>query len=121
MDLLPTVCKVAGATVPPTIDGQSLLPWLYHPENEPAEREVYFVRREGGMEYCGLTIEALRQGPWKLVHNLPTQPFELFNLQTDPSEQEDLAQQNPQKLRSMKQALMKHIQRGGQVPWQASE
>ena len=118
MDLLPTICELVGTPVPAAIDGQSLVPWLKNPAAPQAEREIYFVRREGGMQYGGLTIEALRQGDWKLVHNLPTQKFELFNLAADPREQQDLALKNPAKFRSLMNALMLHIQRGGQVPWQ---
>ena len=95
-----------------------MTPWLLQPATPQAPREIYFVRREGGLQYCGLTIEALRQGDWKLVHNFPTHSFELFNLQQDPFETNDLAEQNKAKLRSMAQALMLHIQRGGLVPWQ---
>lgn len=120
MDLLPTLCQVAQAEQPEDIDGQSLVPWLKDPSLEATEREVYFVRREGGPQYCGLTIEALRMGDWKLVHNLPTQAFELFDLSQDPLEQNDLAQQQPARVRSLMQHMMKHIQRAGQVPWQAA-
>ncbi len=118
MDLLPTIGELVGAPIPAAVDGQSLVPWLKNPAAPQAEREIYFVRREGGMQYGGLTIEALRQGDWKLVHNLPTQKFELFNLAADPREQHDLALKNPAKFRSLMNALMLHIQRGGQVPWQ---
>jgi arylsulfatase A-like enzyme len=119
MDLLPTICEFVGAQPPDSIDGQSLTQWLSQPDAPQADREVYFVRREGGTRYAGLTIEALRQGDWKLVHNLPTQNIELFNLTSDPGEKQDLARENPAKFRAMLDALMLHIQRGGQVPWQA--
>jgi arylsulfatase A-like enzyme len=118
MDLLPTLCQITGANPPISIDGQSLHRWLLEPAAPQAAREVYFVRREGGQRYCGLTIEALRQGDWKLVHNLPTQEFELFNLKSDPRETEDLAGQQPARLRTMMNALMLHIQEAGKVPWQ---
>lgn len=120
MDLMPTLCDIVGVNSPASIDGQSLQTWFTAPDAPQADREIYYVRREGGTRYCGLTIEALRQGNWKLVHNLPTQSFELFDLAHDPLEQHDLAQENPAKLRSMMSALMLHVQRGGQVPWQSA-
>jgi arylsulfatase A-like enzyme len=120
MDLMPTLCELVGATPANKIDGVSLAPWLRDPLASQTKREIYFVRREGGTRYCGLTIEALRQGDWKLVHNFPTQAFELFNLATDPLEQVDLAKTKQPKLREMMSALMLHIQRGGAVPWQAA-
>ncbi len=118
MDLMPTLGEIAAADVPKTIDGQPLNRWLENPSASQDPREIYFVRREGGPQYSGLTIEALRQGNWKLVHNLPTQDFELFNLEDDPQEQHDLAREQPAQLKSMQNALMLHIQRAGQVPWQ---
>jgi arylsulfatase A-like enzyme len=67
MDIFPTVCEVTGTQPPKGIDGVSFLPALQG-EKEPAgDREVYFVRREGGAVYGGKTIEALRRGRWKLV------------------------------------------------------
>lgn len=118
MDLVPTLCEILDIESPPHVDGISLDAWLKNPALPQADREIYYVRREGGTAYCGLTIEALRQGKWKLVHNFPTQPFELFDLSTDPLEQRDLAKENPTQLRSMMNALMLHIQAAGSVAWQ---
>jgi arylsulfatase A-like enzyme len=118
MDVVPTLCELTNIEPPAEIDGMSLVPWLSAPETPQADREVYYVRREGGMRYAGLTIQALRQGDWKLVHNLPTQGFELFNLASDPQEKQNLADQQPARLRKLKDAMMLHIQRGGQVAWQ---
>ena len=121
MDLLPTIASLTEAQSPEDIDGVSLMPWLSDATTGQASREIYFVRREGGKNYCGLTIEALRKGEWKLVHNLPTQPFELYNLSEDPLEENNLAASNPAKVREMMNAIMLHIQAGGQVPWQPQD
>lgn len=118
MDLLPTILELVGGASHASIDGKSLTTWLKTPEAAQEDREVYFVRREGGTRYCGLTIEALRSGQWKLVHNFPTSKFELFDLLNDPKEEIDLAQKEPAKMREMMNRLMLHIQAGGQVPWQ---
>ncbi|GIW99436.1 MAG: arylsulfatase [Pirellulaceae bacterium] len=118
MDLLPTLCELAGVSPPTGIDGQSLVAWLQAPDKTQPPRELYFVRREGGPAFCGLTSEALRLGDWKLVHNRPTESFQLFELQSDPLEKNDLASSNPRKLREMQQRLSRHIQQGGRVAWQ---
>ncbi len=121
MDLMPTICQALEIETPPGIDGRSLMPWLADPTTASEPREVYYVRREGGAAYCGLTIEALRKGDWKLVHNLPTEPMQLFNLAEDPYETTDLSSTNRPKMREMMNALMKHIQAAGQVPWQRQD
>ena len=42
-----------------------------------------------------MTIEAVLKGNYKLVHNLPTQKLELFDLENDPGETTDLSQKQP--------------------------
>ncbi len=118
VDLLPTICQAAGVASPEGIDGKSLLPLL---ENEKAnwpQREIYFVRREGGTQFGGLTIQAVRSGPWKLLQNTPYEPMQLFHLENDPLEQEDLSDKHRKEYQQMAARLRQHIQNGGKVPWQ---
>ena len=117
-DFLPTLVELAGGQVTDAIDGVSLVPLLSDPDQTWPEREVYFVRREGGLRYAGLTIEAVLKGNWKLVHNLPTSKLELFDLSADPGETTDLSDRRPRELREMVERLQVHLQRGGAVPWQ---
>jgi arylsulfatase A-like enzyme len=121
MDIFATACAAAGVKSPAGIDGVSFLPTLLG-EPEPATaRTAYYVRREGGPNYGGRTIEALRCGAWKLVQDSPYAPSELYNLRSDPQEAEDLSQANRQKCNELGVALRAQIQRGGAVPWQAPE
>jgi arylsulfatase A-like enzyme len=118
MDIFPTVLEVAAQEVPSEIDGTSLLAALRGKEGPPDDRELYFVRREGGAAYGGKTIEALRRGRWKLVQNSPFAPLELFNLADDPSESVNRSADEPKIFQELSAALRRHIQRGGEVPWQ---
>ena len=43
---------------------------------------------------------------------------ELYNLREDPRETTDLARKRPEVVRDLGGALRRHIQRGGEVPWQ---
>jgi arylsulfatase A-like enzyme len=121
MDFLPTIVEAVGGQNSGDLDGISLSKWIDDPDATMPPRELYFVRREGGTRYAGLTIEALRHGNHKLVHNLPTSELELFNLRDDPSESTNLATQQPQVFRDMISRMQRHVQRGGQVPWQKRE
>lgn len=118
MDLFPTALEAAGANPVSGIDGVSLLPLLTGRASSLPERELYFVRREGGTQFGGKTIEALVRGEWKLLQNSPFGPLELYNLKSDPLETENLAETRKPLVSELNTALRKHIQRGGQVPWQ---
>ncbi len=121
MDLFPTLAEAAGGRVQHPIDGVSLLDaFRGSPETGP-ERTVFFTRREGGPRYQGKTIHAARRGDWKLVHNSPFEPMQLFNLKTDPMEQTDQARSTPAVFRDLSAALRLQIQRSGRVPWYPPE
>lgn len=121
MDVFPTVCDAVGAKTPEGIDGVSFLPTLVGEREKAAERDLYFVRREGGAGHLGKTTEAIRRGRWKLVVDSPFARPELFDLETDPGETTDLAERRPKVLHELGMALQEHIQRGGKAPWQAPD
>jgi len=117
MDIYPTVCEAGGAKAPAYVAGISLLPALLG-KPQQIKRDLIFVRREGGRLYNGQDYHALRRGDWKLVHNQPDEPLQLYNLKDDPLETTDLAKANPQIYNQLKAALRLHYQRAGSVPWQ---
>ena len=119
MDIMASICQAAGAAPPADLDGISLIPVLTDKAKEVApQRELYFVRREGGPQYLGLASHALRHGQWKLVQNTPFSPLELYNLNDDPREQNDLAGSLPSVRNELSRLLQQHIQRAGAVPWE---
>lgn len=119
-DLFPSFLEIAGCKKIPRqrIDGCSLKDLFQGRVDELPSREFYFVRREGGATYSGLTGEALIHDGWKLVHNTPFQSLELYNLKKDPFEKENLADRRKQQMNKMRKKLQIHIQQGGRVPWQ---
>lgn len=121
MDILPTVLKAADVACGHEIDGVSFLPTLLGKEDAGPERMVFFIRREGGVAYGGKTIDAVRKGDWKLLQNTPFGPPELYNLQTDPEEKDNLFAKEPKKAEELSAALRAHIQRAGAVPWQPAK
>ena len=96
----------------------SFLSELIGKKRSEPERELYFIRREGGTAYGGKTIEALRWGKWKLLQNSPFQPLELYNLEADPLETTNLAGRERGVFRDLSARLRRELQRYGTVPWQ---
>ena len=116
-DLFPTFLEFAGAKPAADLDAVSLVRVLKG-ETITTPRDLYFVRREGGPAYCGKDYQALIRGDWKLMQNDPFSPFELYNLNDDPQEKNNLAAKNKKVYQELATALRAHIQRGGATPWQ---
>ena len=103
-DVLPTLAELAGAKVPPDVDGLSIVPELLGPDaagrKQPQHEYLYW-------ELSGQT--AVRMGDWKAVRprgrrgrNQPEPTWELYDLANDIQEQNDLAEKHPDVLAKMK-------------------
>ena len=82
-DFLPTVCDILGTSPSASTDGISYLPALTG-QKQPQHKYLYweFNEKRG-------PVQALMQGDWKLVHFVG-EKYELYNLQDDPGESNDL-------------------------------
>jgi len=118
-DLFPTFLELAHLKPPTELDAVSLVP-LFQGGNIPASRDLYFVRREGGLAYGGKSYEAIIRGDWKLMQNDPYGALELYNLRDDPQERTNLARANKKLFDDLATSLRQHIQRGGATPWQVT-
>jgi arylsulfatase A-like enzyme len=116
MDLLPTICEAAGASIDHQIDGRSILPTFLGKAQPQEDRYLFWVRREGG-HYGGRAYYAARFGDYKLVQNSPFESMQFFNLKDDPKEQNPLSDRN-QMYNKLFTALRNHIIEAGAVPWQ---
>jgi arylsulfatase A len=87
-DVFPTVAEVAGAKVPAGLDGSSKVRAL-RGQSQPASEFLYWEFHERGFQ------QAVRMGQWKAVRLKAGAPLELYDLQTDPAEQRDVAAANP--------------------------
>ena len=81
------------------------------------EEMLIWVRREGNKRYCGRAYYAIRRGKWTLLQNTAFEPMQFLDLESDPLEQPPPPPQG-KIADGLSRALMDHIQRAGQVPWQ---
>lgn len=127
VDLLPTLAALAGAALPTgqPVDGVSFAPLL---AGKPiADRAIFWhypLYLAGGkgnkvlpvygtdeMYWRAVPSSAIMKGDWKLIHYYEYEKHKLFNLKSDPGEQQDLAGSNPQKAKALYDELMAWVER----------
>lgn len=94
MDLLPTVAGLAGATLPSDrkLDGVDIWPVMAGiAGSRPPRNELLYFK--------GFQLEAVRQGDWKLR----LRGGELYNLQKDIGEKQNVSGQHPEVVRRLRE------------------
>lgn len=108
-DYYPTLLQLVGIPLPEgqkvSIDGSSWLPLLQG--EEALEREAIYwhyphYHQEGAVPYS-----AIRMGDWKLIENLESNQFELYNLKEDIGESTNLIHDNGEVAEALKEKLDK--------------
>jgi arylsulfatase A-like enzyme len=87
-DVLPTLAEISGAKAPEKIDGISMLPTLLGQPQTNQHAFLYWEFHERGFQ------QAARMGQWKAVRPQADEKLELYNLKTDLSESENVAEKN---------------------------
>jgi len=94
IDIMPTICAALGIQLPGDriYDGKNILPVMEGRLYTPLHNELFFDGNDNRW--------AVRQGNWKLVSVKGS--LELYNLKTDMSEKNNLANENPEKVSELK-------------------
>ena len=100
-DFYPTLLEMAGLPLRPQqhLDGCSLVPLLS--KRATLEREALFWHYPHYGNQGGAPGGAVRAGDWKLIEWYEDGKLELYNLKQDLSEQHDLADQHPERVRQL--------------------
>lgn len=97
IDLVPTCMELAGIDEQPSSDdapplpGHSLAAAIR--EDEAVDRDYVFFHHQGS--------RALRMGNWKIVNDKNEETWQLYNLENDRAESQDLAELQPDRVREM--------------------
>lgn len=95
-DFYPTILAAAGHDQLPEqhIDGVSFLPYLEKPDTAPSHRLMFWHYPHWGNQ-GGSPGTAVRAGKWKLIRWDWPERIELFDLEADPGEKNDLSKEQP--------------------------
>ncbi|HWB90595.1 MAG TPA: arylsulfatase [Puia sp.] len=119
-DLFPTFEQVAGIPITKNIDGYSILPVLEgHPEKAKQHDYFYWEFHESGGR------QAVRWGKWKgvrlNVNTIADPPVELYDLEKDPGEKNNIAAQHPDIVQHIKMIMTQAHHPNKDWPLLASE
>jgi arylsulfatase A-like enzyme len=105
-DYLPTFCELTGINkIPENVDGKSIVPLLLQPEKKQDTDRPLFWHYPHFSNQLGRPAGSVRVGDFKLVELYETGNLELFNLNEDISESNNLAVKMKDKTKVMYQLL----------------
>lgn len=116
IDLYPTFCRYMGVepSTPDEVDGEDLTQLLFSGQSL-GPRNLFWnfpCYQDPEVPDRG-PRSALRRDDWKIIHRYEDNGYELYNLEEDIGESNNLAESNPEKLEMMRQQLEATYERFG--------
>lgn len=97
VDLAPTILDLLHIAPPKRLRGRSLLHLALHGQDKNFDHTV------AAANHMGLHCIISPDGRWKLIWDIPRATVEVYDLQEDPRETTNLADERPEKLREMRE------------------
>ena len=110
IDLSPTLCDLAKLNKPLTFKGKNLFgdlkPLIFHQTSSKKKGIKYYVFGFDRLEQCKIGCQSEE---WKYIIDYGNNIEELYNLSSDPQEQNNIVQLEPKVASRMKQAIQEFI------------
>jgi arylsulfatase A-like enzyme len=105
IDLFPTLVQACAGSVPRShrVDGESILPLLK--QSGGLKRDALYWHYPHYHPGGATPYSAIRTGDWRLIEFFEDSHVELYNLKSDISETKDLAAEQPDKARELRDLL----------------
>jgi arylsulfatase A-like enzyme len=116
-DVMPTIAEVAGVDAPKQTDGISFLPEVLG-KNQRKHVSLYWELQtlvpdeKGNLSYR----RATRKGDWKAVRYEDKGSTELYNINTDLYEKNDVAKQHPEIVQNLEKLIMERSKKSPYFP-----
>ncbi len=99
-DFYSTIAHLTTNTIPRHCDGVDLFPYLCGEQSGDAHEYLYWLNNEPGDAERRHLI-AVRWKDWRLYKKYQRDPWQLFDLKSDPREENDLAPKHPELVKQM--------------------
>lgn len=121
VDVYPTLCELAGLSVPTGLDGKSFAQVLRDPK-AAARDSVTHVYPRNGLLGRAVRTERYRLVEWKKIgSDTSTAEFELYDYQVDPDENKNLAAEKPEIVKELQSILARQPEAKPQIKPAASD
>jgi arylsulfatase A-like enzyme len=90
IDFAPTILDIAGAQIPDSMQGKSLVPILTGKQTSLDRPYLYYHYYEFGKDHTVIPHLGIRGDRYKLIYFYTVNEWELYDLKNDPREQQNL-------------------------------
>jgi arylsulfatase A-like enzyme len=94
-DFYSTIASLTSQTIPDHCDGVDLVPYLRGEQTGDAHEYLFWLNNEPG-DAVRRHLIAVRWQDWRLYKKYEEDPWQLFNLRSDPREENNVASDHPQ-------------------------